>query len=706
MLSDAANNHGASPQPSWLRGRRIRTESVEAQVAASTSNNDHPSNATQATPDAKVASTSSAFPSSLAAFFPSQQYRQTVDHAPNHSQPAIGISSSSSSNSNSNNPTTATSILSTSPSSSTSTTSTLMPALPIPMQQSPAFARVRRPSNLASSRSAFMNDGTGMNDSDNEHAIVDDDRMVGDSAGEDLDIDMDTVDSQRATPSSSTLGTGRTGLPLGRQVQGGQMQGRQRSSSLSQSLTANESGEYYENNEPRSPPFSFGSSSASNGGRAGLGGGGGGAGGAAAASFGYSASPPRSVQSTPSTSVYSTSQPSNSHMQLARLASEQQQALQASMQSGNYMLPQSMRSGGKGKGRMIDEDDILVSDSNTMGSARRRYYSSSQARISQSLSMADDDEDDNMMEEDGDNDFAGDGDTEEGIGGEDLDDDADTELTRGFGEGSEPMSRSFNPLNPYSLPHRTAKHKADTDKAGPYATGFSSMDDEMGPSESSNPLRSSRSTPSLSGLTTDATANTTGDNSALSSSSSSLVPALQPASQTSQTQRSPISFLSAPSTPPPPNLRRSQSASHRSVSLTNRPREAPSNLLSSPLTPNRAMPSTATIMEGAADSGFPIMRTRSNSFSGSASGSTSNAGSNIAPGAANTRPLQGFGKSRDSHRQASNDTNMDNSALVTPNLKHRPHSHSSGSDSNSTPNQGARVVRRAVNHKKGSLMVS
>jgi len=150
-----------------------------------------------------------------------------------------------------------------------------------------------------------------------------------------------------------------------------------------------------------------------------------------------------------------------------------------------------------------------------------------------------------------------------------------------------------------------------------------------------------------------------------------------------------LSTLRTPTTPPPPSLRRSQSASHPLVSLS----------FSSYPSLDELPPLTAPL-EGS----FRFhtgRRNRSNSFSGS---NSNNSGSSVG-----VAPLE------DSHSPAP----LANRSLPLPHTLAAPmpgtagrpstaedtrgDRQSSSSDTNAAP---PRVVRRAVNHKKGSLMVS
>lgn len=364
---------------------------------------------------------------------------------------------------------------------------------------------------------------------------------------------------------------------------------------------------------------------------------------------------PSAWQNSPPRSGFTPS--ANPQHLLARLTSEQQQAMVASANSASsayYMIPTPYRqaiSTGTGGDLLlggVDEQAI----------------------------------DDSPFEEEGGN--------------------AITSATR---KNSSGLSRSFNPMNPYSErppsdSKRNPGREADRDmmlmddspqqspaSKGGMAQAFCShgqvaKSDTVRQSSTST-LRGSKSTPALADLNCQSASDSNnGNNTPYTSPRMNDVtfPTFNLPTPTTPPQQSPhgqqASGMSARS-----SLRRSQSASHRPADLLPFTRSRESNKLG-----DGSVPHTTPGMNNS------LRFQRANSLSDFSS-LQRQAGFQVQ----SAQPVDNAGQSKD--LPASIYTDQQDMQERKPD---RPPSGSSGSDS---PNAGPRVVRRAVNHKKGSLMV-
>lgn len=351
---------------------------------------------------------------------------------------------------------------------------------------------------------------------------------------------------------------------------------------------------------------------------------------------------------------------------LARLTSEQQQAMVASASSASsayYMIPTSYRqamSAGAGGDLLLGNVDEEVID--------------------------DQDEDDDEML---------------------LSSKPSTTSSRKASSAG--LSRSFNPLNPYSErptpgskrdalreSERDAMNMDDSPLPSPVNKDAGMMQAFRLPAR--NPVLSEISQPSTSLLRSSKSSPALADMNPFPQQGVEMnfSPTQRDRRQTGPTNSIPFpqSNPPTPTTPPPhtnqanprsnQSLRRSQSASHRPSELSCFMKKHGTPSMESDTPPLTAPPASNTFRYQRANSLTDFSRLQRQ------------AGFHLQPlTPVGTMPVENASSAVDMAGQA---TAIDNSVG-----KDRPASGSSGSDS---PNTGPRVVRRAVSHKKGSLMVS
>lgn len=340
---------------------------------------------------------------------------------------------------------------------------------------------------------------------------------------------------------------------------------------------------------------------------------------------------------------------------LARLTSEQQQAMVASANSASsayYMIPTPYRQAmAAGNG-----DDLLLGDLNE-----------------QAIDDAD------LIEEE-ENDM--------------LSSKPSTSSSRKQSSG---MSRSFNPLNPYSE-RPPSGQKRDATREDSMNMDESPQLSPANRSGTAQALRSPPQNPSLNSLQQSSLSLLRASKSspALADMNASPQTSPFPASKgdgSSDTYGIPFPSSNPPTPTTPPHqqthqpgrsnhsgLRRSQSASHRPAELLSIMRQRESSSMQSDTPPLTAPPVSNVFRYQRANSLSDFSRLQRQ------------AGFNMEP----IDTLQ-------SSRTDSSSSAMDMATQSVDQSKDRQPSGSSGSDS---PNGGPRVVRRAVSHKKGSLLVS
>lgn len=377
----------------------------------------------------------------------------------------------------------------------------------------------------------------------------------------------------------------------------------------------------------------------------------------------------QSTQVSSRSPPWPSSPPRSQQFLLARLASEQHQAnvATAAANSGSLSrMPGVLRPGGSG----IMDDDVLVEEPSTNA---------------------------------------------EGI---DVSDSNDNET----------LGRSFNPLNPYSFKSGPPKFTQPNAPFGTFSSSFRNSNNPLHPTSSSasmgtaspsgydspggltqNNARCHSPDRSISSESLDPHSTQASFRPSRSSPSASLDGTAQvqtnqhaflhsaPESNQESMRISPApfdagyerSFPPAPKTPPPISLRRSQSASHKLSSLSSFSRGP---LAMSSASDFASMPTTAPLEPS--HGGSQPVRMRSSSFSGFTS-IVPHRSSNGNSSSSSSGDQQTAGRKLEYGRGRPPETRPEGELP-----KPRALSQSSGSES-ATP----QVVKRAVNHKKGSLMV-